>query len=117
YAAAAFVPGPGLALRAASAGALHLGPASLDLSVPACLLALLLFNASLSVDFSNLRGLARRPRMLLGGLAVNTLLPLSFVLLVALLFARWEDPDELQGLLVGLTLVGAMPIAGSSAAW
>jgi hypothetical protein len=56
YALAATGPGPGLALRSVS-GTIHLGGASFALRVPPILLAVLLFNASLGIDASELRRL------------------------------------------------------------
>src|SRR5207248_9478803 len=39
------------------------------------------------------------------------------LLVVNLVLRPWPEPDEAQYLLVGLALVAAMPVAGSSTAW
>jgi BASS family bile acid:Na+ symporter len=59
----------------------------------------------------------RRPRVLVLGLAANLALPIAFIYAVSGLMAIWHNPDEVQSILVGLALVAAMPIAGSSTAW
>lgn len=55
--------------------------------------------------------------MLVAGVAANTLLSLVFTLIAAAILAVWHNLDEVQNILVGLALVGSMPIAGSSTAW
>jgi BASS family bile acid:Na+ symporter len=117
YAVAAVWPGPGLAVRGVSLGEFLLGNERVKLSVPVLMLAALLFNAGLGVPLARLRGLARRPAGLLAGLAGNTVVPLLYILGVSLLMVPWHNPDEVQTILVGLALVAAMPIAGSSTAW
>jgi BASS family bile acid:Na+ symporter len=111
YAAAAILPAPGLWLRGVSFG--HSA-----VSLPAVMLSLLLFNAGLGVKPGHLRGLFVRPGLLLTGLAANLLVPLVLVLALAGgLVLVWHDPQEAQCVLVGLALVAAMPVAGSSTAW
>jgi bile acid:Na+ symporter, BASS family len=62
--------------------------------------------------------LLRNPRALVCGLAANLLIPVAFIYVVAQLMRFWpKDPDEVQHILVGLALIAAMPIAGSSTAW
>ncbi len=117
YALAAFVPGPGLLLRRPSFGTLSLGGGSLTLGVPALLLALLLFDASLSTNVGELKRLVRAPHVVGAGLAANLALPLVFTLTASVALGAWHNTDEVQALLVGLALVGSMPIAGSSTAW
>ncbi len=48
---------------------------------------------------------------------MNLLVPLVFLLLAYPLLRLWHDPDEVQNLLLGLAVVAAMPVAGSSTAW
>jgi BASS family bile acid:Na+ symporter len=86
-------------------------------SLSMLMLAGLLFNAGLGVRAAQLSGLLRRPRVLIVGLMANLAIPVVFIFGVAQGMARWHNPDEVQDLLVGLALVAAMPIAGSSAAW
>ena len=49
------------------------------------------------------------------GLLANLGVPLFYVVLTALGLRLWHNAEEAQTLLVGLALVVAMPIAGSSA--
>jgi BASS family bile acid:Na+ symporter len=59
----------------------------------------------------------RRPATVLAGLGANAIYPIVFTAGAALALRGWHDPDEVQNVLVGLALIGAMPIAGSSTAW
>ena len=108
YALAAVAPAPGLWLRGVRVG---------GLSLPSLMLALLLFNAGLGVRTDRLRGLLHGPFVLLAGLLANLAVPLLFVLGVSQTLSAWHNPNEVQSILVGLALVGSMPIAGSSTAW
>lgn len=85
--------------------------------VPMVLLALMLFNAGLGVRVADLRAVAGRPARLALGVAANALLPLLVLPVVALGLRTWPDPAEAEGLVVGLMLVLAMPIAGGAASW
>ncbi|APR87533.1 Bile acid sodium symporter [Minicystis rosea] len=117
YAVAWLFPGPGVRLRDVSAGSLPWWSGGrVDLSVPLLLLAFLLANAGFSARAQELKHLTRHLRLLLLGLLASTLLPVIFALVVALLTAPLHD-DALQGILVGLALIGSMPVAGSSTAW
>jgi BASS family bile acid:Na+ symporter len=112
---AAVVPGTGLRIRAVSISGVLLPGAQLQLTLPMLLLAVLLFNAGTGVQ---IRFSAQTFGMLLlAGVSASLLVPLLFIVLVWLAAGRWHNPDELQNLLVGLALVAAMPIAGSSTAW
>jgi len=117
YGLSAVAPAPGLAMRAASFGRLAVGGVSLDLSVPALLLGILLFNSSLNLSAPAVRTLLGQPRLVIWGLIANTLLPLAFALLASWSLTAWHNSDEIQNLLVALAIVGSMPIAGSSTAW
>jgi BASS family bile acid:Na+ symporter len=117
YAAAALWPAPGLWLRRLSLGEVRVLGERLTLSLPLALLAFLLANAGLGVRAERLRGLLRGPWVLGAGLAANLLLPLAALAALAGALRAWHNPDEAQNLLVGVALVAAMPVAGSSAAW
>ncbi|QEH32393.1 lipoprotein NlpI [Aquisphaera giovannonii] len=117
YAAAAAFPGPGISIRALSAGRVAILGGSLELSPPLLVLAFLLFNAGLGVRTGQFRTLARGPGPMLVGLAANLAAPLIYLGGVHLALSGWGHPDEVQSLLVGLALVAAMPIAGASTAW
>ena len=81
------------------------------------MLAALLLNAGLGVQTSQLRNLVRSPRFLSAGLAANLLIPVTFIFAVSQVLRLWHNNAEAQEILVGLALVAAMPIAGSSTAW
>jgi len=117
YAVAAVWPGPGTALRRVSLGEAALAGERVTMTLPLLMLSLLLFNAGLGVPLDRLRGLARRPEALIAGLVTNLFVPISFILGVSLTMNAWHNPDEVQNILLGLALVAAMPIAGSSTAW
>ncbi len=117
YAAAALWPGPGLWLRAVDVGEVRVLGEPVRLALPLLLLAALLFSAGLGVRTDQLRGLLRRPLSLAAGLAANVLLPLALVALLSLALRFWHSSSEAQSLLVGLAVVAAMPVAGSSATW
>ncbi|MDX1918925.1 MAG: bile acid:sodium symporter [Candidatus Caenarcaniphilales bacterium] len=118
YALAVFYPMPGSMIREISLGQISLPDQSqLSLSVPLLMLAILLFNAGLCVKSSEFQNLLRHPALLVSGLVLNTLVPLSFALICACLSGLWHSEVEAQNLLIGLALIISMPIAGSSSAW
>lgn len=117
YALAAFVPGPALRLQQLSFGQVPWGPHPVKLSAPLVMLALLLLNAGVGVRPGELRTLAHRPRLVAAGLLANAALPVALTVVVALVGRLWHSADELGNLLVGLAILGSMPIAGSSTAW
>lgn len=117
YALAAFCPAPGLGLRGAALGEVGFGAEPIRLSLPVFMLGFLLFNAGLGAQVADLRHLGGNARLLLAGLAANVLVPVAFVFGVSRVMGFWHNGDEVQTLLVGLALVAAMPIAGSSTAW
>jgi BASS family bile acid:Na+ symporter len=112
YAAASLVPTLGLWLRGVKFG--HGGAAA---SLPLVLLGFLLFNAGLGARPEQLRAMLRSPRLLLLGLAANLAVPVAFLAGAAPALGLWPDPVEARAILLGLALVAAMPIAGSSASW
>ncbi|NOY29990.1 MAG: hypothetical protein GXP28_07365 [Planctomycetes bacterium] len=113
YLLATVLPGPGLAIRN-----LSLTPPSGDkITAPLLLLALLLFCAAVVVRWSQVQSLMQRPGILLLGLIAIWIVP---GVLVGLL--GWALPHLLgeyvtTGMMVGLALVAAMPVANSSVAW
>jgi BASS family bile acid:Na+ symporter len=117
YLVAAVAPRAGLAIKNVSLGRLYLFGESLPLSLPMLLLALLLLNAGLGVQTAQLRHLLRRPWSLFAGLTANSFLPIAYIFVVAQTMRLWHNPEEVQHILVGLAIVAAMPIAGSSTAW
>jgi BASS family bile acid:Na+ symporter len=108
YALAALYPGFGLLIRGTS---LH------GIALPAWMLAFLLMNAGLGVRAEQVRSLFRSPVPLLAGLTTNLLCPVLLLFVVARFLDFWHDTGEARDILVGLGLVAAMPIAGSSTTW
>jgi BASS family bile acid:Na+ symporter len=117
YALAAVQPWLGSAARNITLLRLVVFHETFSLSLPMLLLALLLFNAGLGAAVSELSHVARKPLVVLAGLAVNLLVPVGFLFLLFQALRPWHNPDETQNLLVGLAVVAAMPVAGSSTAW
>jgi bile acid:Na+ symporter, BASS family len=117
YVLAAVFPSPGLWIRDTSLGKITFVHESTKLSLPSCMLALLLLNAGLGVPISQLRNLLRNPLVLVSGLIANLLIPIAFIFGMNHGMRFWHNPDEVQNILVGLALVASMPIAGSSTAW
>lgn len=114
YVLAGAFPAPGERLRGLALP-IPVGASALTLSM--VLLAVMLFNAGLGVRVADLRGVLSRPVRLTLGIAANALLPLLVLPVVALGLRTWPDPAEAEGLVVGLMLVLAMPIAGGAASW
>lgn len=117
YALAAVWPGPGLWIKDAEIVGLDLARGRIAMTIPKLLLALLLFNAGLGAKSSRLGQIARRPGVLLAGLATNLAVPLLFLALMVPVLRYWHNPAEAATVLMGLALVSAMPIAGSSTGW
>ena len=88
-----------------------------SMTIPKLLLGLLLFNAGLRAKLGRVGGIVRRPGMMIAGLAANLAVPLLFLALMVPALRAWHNPDEAAVVLVGLALVTAMPIAGSSTGW
>jgi BASS family bile acid:Na+ symporter len=123
YAAAAFAPRVGLWIKGFSLnefvlfGARFHVPLPIHVSLPTLMLGVLLLNAGLGVDTTQLRHLLRRPWPLASGLAANLLIPLAYIFAVSVTLGVDHHPAEVQNIRVGLALVASMPIAGSSTAW
>jgi BASS family bile acid:Na+ symporter len=114
YAAAALCPAPGLWITRCDAGALvSAGHARL----PLLILASVFLIAGLSVRYCELRNLARGRLIVVGGLLANVAVPLGLVLVVSGGLRFWHNAKESEALILGLTLVATMPIAGTSTAW
>ena len=86
-------------------------------TAPTIMLGFLLFAAGLGVKGEHLQYVFRRPTALALGLTASIIVPILLLIAVSPLLAMWHDPLEARDLLVGLTVVAAMPIAGSSAGW
>lgn len=86
-------------------------------AMPAWLLGLLLFHAGLRVHGGQVRRIARKPTVLVAGLASNLAIPVLYLLGLLPILKAWHNPSESGTLLIGLALVAAMPVAGSSTGW
>jgi BASS family bile acid:Na+ symporter len=117
YGLAATLPGAALQIRTLGPGNSSWRGHTGTVTVPAMLLAVLLFNAGLGFRADHLRHILYRPALLLGGLAANLASPALFLLGVSLTLPFWHNPAEMQSILVGLAIIASMPIAGSSTAW
>ncbi|MDG3003929.1 bile acid:sodium symporter family protein [Paludisphaera mucosa] len=117
YLAARAMPAFGLWIRDVRLFDVGAGSVRVEATGPALLLAILLFNAGLRARPDRLRAIARRPSVVLAGLFANMAIPLAYLLALTPILVAWHSPGEASNLLVGLTLVAAMPIAGSSTGW
>lgn len=117
YVLAAVVPGPGLWLQSATIFVFGADSRGLAVKALPVMLAVLLFCAGLRVHIDQARRTLRKPRMVLIGVLANLAVPVAYIVMIALGLRHWHDLQEAQSLLVGLALVVAMPIAGSSAGW
>jgi BASS family bile acid:Na+ symporter len=115
YAVAGIFPFVGLWIKDVSLGQVPL--VQTKVSLPMAMLALLLLNAGLGVEFTQLSRLKYSLATLSVGVVANLVVPVAFIFLVAQTMQLWHNPDEVQNILVGLALVASMPIAGSSTAW
>ncbi|GIW83256.1 MAG: hypothetical protein KatS3mg105_5063 [Gemmatales bacterium] len=117
YVVASVMPSLGLWIRDVKLGSVSFLGGTLRISLPLLMLASLLFNAGLGVKPAELRHLLRKPMMVMLGLLGKVFVPVIFIFCLAAIGRIWYEPVEVQQVLVGLALVAAMPIAGSSTAW
>src|SRR6476661_8010780 len=118
YTVAAVLPAPGLWIRDIRLGDISVFQINIHVSLLLILLAALMFNAGLGVKTVHLQAVVRNAWVLAAGLAANVLVPILFISAITTLVLNfWHNPQESQHILVGLALVAAMPIAGSSTAW
>lgn len=114
YLLATFWPSPGTALREWRGAPAISGEAPL---VPLLLLALMLFCAALLTDVSQIRIVLRRPVVLGVALVAVWLGPAALVAAAGWIVPWAVNGQATAGLLVGLALVAAMPVANSSVGW
>ncbi|WP_244859695.1 bile acid:sodium symporter [Nitrosospira sp. NRS527] len=117
YVIAIFVPGAGLWIRSVSFGEITIFQQKTNISLLMIMLAMLMFNAGLGLKISHLKNILQKQYVLLAGLAANLAIPIVYVFGITIAMRLWYEPIEVQHILVGLALVAAMPIAGSSTAW
>jgi BASS family bile acid:Na+ symporter len=117
YIVAALWPGWGLWMRDVSLGKVTIMQEKILIKLPLLMLAFLLLNAGLGVRLSELKHLSQSLVMLSAGVIAKLVIPIAFIVGLSEAMELWHNPDEVQNILVGLALVAAMPIAGSSTAW
>ena len=118
YVLGGVAPGLGIAIKHVKVGEVgFFGERPVALSLTNLLLASMLFTAGLGVSLRDARGMLRRPKLLAAGVLANALLPVAFLALISGLARFWPESDEAQSLLVGLALIGSMPIAGGASVW
>ncbi len=113
YLLAGVFPGPGLAIRGLSVTE----PSGGVVTAPMLLLALLLFCAAVVVRWSRVQDLVQRPGILLLALIAIWVVPAAFVGLLGWVLPLVLGTYVTTGMMVGLALVAAMPVANSSVAW
>jgi len=113
YLLAAVLPGPGLAIR----NLVLTAPSGDKVTAPLLLLALLLFCAAVVVRWSQVQSLMQRPGILLLGLIAIWIVPGVLVGLLGWALPLMLGEYVTTGMMVGLALVAAMPVANSSVAW
>jgi BASS family bile acid:Na+ symporter len=94
-----------------------LDKSEVKLSLPLIMLSFLLFNAGLAAKTQDLKSLVKYPKALIVGLTGNILIPIVFIYFIKNCLFFWHNQDETQNILVGLAILGSMPIASSSTAW
>ncbi len=70
-----------------------------------------------AVRGERVRHIFHRPSPILIGLLANLAIPLVYLLLVTPFLRGWHNASEAGTILIGLALVAAMPVAGSSTGW
>lgn len=113
-----------LAMYASAIAMPHFGRAIRDLKIAPhftltqFMLGFLLFVAGLGVSTVELRHFGKHIRLVASALIANSAFPILMIGLFASASPHiWHNSREIQVLIVGLTIIAAMPIAGSSTAW
>jgi BASS family bile acid:Na+ symporter len=88
-----------------------------QLSLPLALLALMLFSAALLTDLSQIPSVWKQPVLLWVALLAVWIGPALLVVVAGYVIPWVVSGPETTGLLVGMALVAAMPVANSSVGW
>ncbi|MCC6493947.1 MAG: bile acid:sodium symporter [Pirellulales bacterium] len=113
YLLAGLAPGPGAVIRQFSVRL----PWGGEERASMLLLGVLLFCAAAVIQWAQIRDLLQRPSVVMIGLLTAWFGPVLLVVVVGPLLS-WLSPSETTaGVMVGLALVAAMPVANSSAGW
>ena len=115
YIAAGFFPRFGEWLRGISLGHVSGFGETTPLSLTMVLLAILLLNASLSLD--KIRDLIRSPQLLLAGLAANIFLPVIVLYFTSFILTLGATSQHLHPILIALALLSTVPVAGAATAY
>jgi BASS family bile acid:Na+ symporter len=117
YLIAGALPGPGIWIKDTQVFDVALGFLRMRATMPAVLLAVLLFTAGVRVRGERLRAMLHNPGLVVFGLAANLAVPVLYIVALCWLLGRWHNPDETATLVIGMALVASMPVAGSSTGW
>lgn len=90
---------------------------TVPLSLPLLLLALMLFSAAFHTDLPLIRSVIQQPILLGAALAAVWLGPTLLVISADAFIPTGANSSTTTGILVGLALVAAMPVANSSVGW
>ena len=115
YLCAGFFPGFGLMIRVISFGQVSLLGASTPVSASMVMLAILMINATMSVE--RLSGLVSSPRLLLAGIGANMFLPVVVLYFVSIAMSYLGASENLEAIIVALSLLSTVPVAGASTAY
>jgi BASS family bile acid:Na+ symporter len=113
YLLSGFAPGPGIALRQWKVDVPGLGSARVSM----WLLAVLLFCAAAVIRWSEVRDLVARPAVLVAGLLCTWFGPAALVAITGQILPLVAADQSIAGLMIGMAMVAAMPVANSSAGW
>ena len=115
YACAGLLPGPGLMIREISFGQVSLFGGSTLISSSMVMLAILMMNATMSVE--RIGGLVSSPRLLVAGLASNMFLPVIVLYFISVALSYHGTSVNLEPIIVALALLSTVPVAGASTAY
>jgi len=115
YLCAGFFPGFGLIIRGISFGQVSLLGASTHVSASMVMLAILMINATMSVE--RVSGLVSSPRLLLAGISANMFLPVVVLYFVSIAMNYLGTSENLEAIIVALSLLSTVPVAGASTAY
>jgi BASS family bile acid:Na+ symporter len=117
YILATITPETGSWIKNYSYGSIKFHYHAINFTLPAIMLAILLFNAGLSIKLHDLRSISEFKKVLFVGIIGNTIIPLIYLILLSFICRYLNDQTKAQDILVGVAIVASMPIAGSSTAW
>ena len=117
YILATITPATGYWIKNYSFGSIKIHENLINFTLPAIMLAVLLFNAGLCIKLHDLRSISKYNKALFIGIIGNTIIPLVYLIMLSFIFRYLNDQAKAHDILVGVAVVASMPIAGSSTAW